>query len=184
MQVFGLPRHLTRTAQSASRLLGAKPPNSEAERRRDAVARWSRARREGLTADQAARAVGVSRATLYRWQIEAEPKSRRPHAVRKPAWSPLLPGPSRICAPTIPCTENARSRRCSGERASDPRSRPSAASCASSWTAALSRLSRPYAATRPPAASGSPRVSATPAACRKASSRLGPASSSRSTPCS
>lgn len=90
MQVFSLPRHLTRTAQSASRLLGAQPPNSEAERRRDAVARWSRARRDGLTADQAAQAVGVSRATLYRWQLEAEPKSRRPHAVRKPAWSPAL----------------------------------------------------------------------------------------------
>ena len=90
MQVFGLPRHMTRTAQSASRLLGAKPPNSEAERRRDAVARWLGARADGLDAEQAARAVGVPRSTLYRWQADALPKSRRPHAVRKPTWSPAL----------------------------------------------------------------------------------------------
>ena len=90
MQVFGLPRHVTRAAQSASRLLEAKPPQSEAERRRDAVARWIGARRNGLTADEAAKAVGVSRATLYRWQSRTEPQSRRPHHVRKPAWSPAL----------------------------------------------------------------------------------------------
>lgn len=45
MQVFGLPRHLTRMAQSGSRHLGAKLPNSEAQRRREAVARWRQARR-------------------------------------------------------------------------------------------------------------------------------------------
>ena len=90
MQVFGLPRHLTRAAQSASRLLGAKPLNSEAERRRDAVARWVGARRNGLTAEQAAKAVGVPRATLYRWQTRAEPRSRRPLRIRRPMWSPAL----------------------------------------------------------------------------------------------
>lgn len=86
MQVFGLPRHLTRAAGVASRLLGAKPPNSEAERRRDAVARWRRAMGQGLTAEQAARAVGISRATLYRWEKRAEPRSRRPRRVRRPSW--------------------------------------------------------------------------------------------------
>jgi putative transposase len=90
MQVFGLPRHVTRAAQSASRLLGAKPPNSEAARRRDAVARWLGARAGGLSADQAARAVGVSRATLYRWRAQAEPRSRRPHQLRRPCWTPAL----------------------------------------------------------------------------------------------
>lgn len=45
---------------------------------------------EGLTAAQAARAVGVSRASLYRWARRPEPKSRRPHRLRKPAWSPAL----------------------------------------------------------------------------------------------
>ena len=87
MQVFGLPRYVTRTAQSASRLLGAQPPDREAARRRDAVARWLRARADGLTADQAARAVGVSRATLYRWAARAEPRSRRPVRLRKPRWT-------------------------------------------------------------------------------------------------
>lgn len=39
MQVFRLPGHLIRNAGRASRLLGAKTPTIEAERRRDAVAR-------------------------------------------------------------------------------------------------------------------------------------------------
>lgn len=90
MQVFGLPRQVIRPAVSASRLLDAKPLNSEAARRRDAVARWLRARADGLSADQAARAVGVGRATLYRWAERAEPQSRRPLRVRKPGWTPAL----------------------------------------------------------------------------------------------
>jgi putative transposase len=90
MQVFGLPRQLIRSAGAASRLLDAKPPSSEAARRRDAVARWRRAITDGLTAEQAARAVGVSRATLYRWKKEAEPKSRRPKQVRGPTWTSAL----------------------------------------------------------------------------------------------
>ncbi len=57
---------------------------------RNAVARWLRARADGLNADQAARAVGVSRATLYRWAERAEPQSRRPVRVRKPSWTPAL----------------------------------------------------------------------------------------------
>lgn len=90
MQVFGLPRHITRAAQSASRLLAAKSPDIEAQRRRDAVARWRRAMADGLRAPQAARAVGVPRSTLYRWEKEPEPRSRRPHQTRKPSWTPAL----------------------------------------------------------------------------------------------
>jgi transposase InsO family protein len=45
---------------------------------------------DGLTADRAAQAVGVSRATLYRWLKQAEPRSRRPHHVRRPSWTPAL----------------------------------------------------------------------------------------------
>ena len=58
MQVFGLPRHLIRSAGAASRLLAAETPNIEAERRRDAVVRWLKARAAGLTAERAAQAVG------------------------------------------------------------------------------------------------------------------------------
>lgn len=90
MQVFGLPSHSIRNARAASRLLAAKTPNIEAQRRREAVARWRRARADGLGAEQAARAVGVSRATLYRWEKRAEPKSRRPHRLRARTWSCAL----------------------------------------------------------------------------------------------
>lgn len=54
------------------------------------MARWRRAIRDGLTTEQAARAVGVPRATLYRWQRSPTPRSRRPHRVRKPGWAPAL----------------------------------------------------------------------------------------------
>ncbi len=90
MQVIGLPRQVIRPAVSASLLLGATPSSSEATRRRDAVARWLCARRDGLNADQAARAVGVSRATLYRWAERAEPRPRRPIRVRTPRWTSAL----------------------------------------------------------------------------------------------
>jgi len=54
--------------------------------RMDALGRWRRAVDDGLTSTQAAGAVGVSRATLYRWSNEVRPKSRRPHNCRKKTW--------------------------------------------------------------------------------------------------
>ena len=90
MQVCGLPRQIIRNGGAASRLLAAKTPNIVAERRRDAVARWRRAMGDGLTADQAARAVGVPRASLYRWQQRVEPRSRRPKRVRGKTWTSAL----------------------------------------------------------------------------------------------
>jgi transposase InsO family protein len=89
MQVFGLPRQLIRAGAVASRI-AAQPSGSEAAIRRDAVARWLELRRHGLTAEQAARGVGHGRSKLYRWQEEAEPKSRRPHRVRPRTWTPEL----------------------------------------------------------------------------------------------
>ena len=61
MQVHGLPRQFSRGARLASRMNVAE--SAAAASRRDVVARWRRARAAGLTADEAARAVGVSRAT-------------------------------------------------------------------------------------------------------------------------
>jgi putative transposase len=90
MQVFSLPSQVRRNARAASRLLEAKTPGIETERRRDAVARWRRAMADGLTAGQAAQAVGVSRATLYRWETSPVPRSRRPRTFRKPTWTPAL----------------------------------------------------------------------------------------------
>lgn len=90
MQVFGLPRQIIRNGRAASRLLSAKTPNIEAERRRDAVERWRRAIADGLTAEQAAQAVGAPRSTLYRWERVPEPRSRRPKRIRQPKWPPAL----------------------------------------------------------------------------------------------
>ena len=89
MQVFGLPRHVIRTGSLASRI-AAKASSNEAAMRRELVCRWRQAMREGLTAAQAAQAVGASRASLFRWEKEPQPKSRRPHCLRRPAWSPAL----------------------------------------------------------------------------------------------
>ena len=89
MQVFGLPGHVTRTGSLASRI-AVKSSSNEAAIRREAVARWRQAMRAGLSAAQAARAVGASRASLYRWERSAEPKSRRPQRLRKPLWSSTL----------------------------------------------------------------------------------------------
>jgi putative transposase len=47
---------------------------------------------QGLTSEQAAKAVGVPRATLYRWRERAEPISRRPRRVRQPKRPPGLAG--------------------------------------------------------------------------------------------
>src|SRR5579871_5265947 len=90
MQVRGLPGQVIRNGRAASRLLDAKTPDIEAARRRDAVARWRRAKANGLTADEAAHAVGVPRSTLYRWEKDATPKSRRPRRVRPKTWTPAL----------------------------------------------------------------------------------------------
>jgi putative transposase len=90
MQVFGPPRQVIRDARAASRLLDAKTPDIEAAGRRDAVSRWRRAIGEGLSAEQAAKAVGVPRSTLYRWEKQAAPKSRRPRRLRLKTWTPAL----------------------------------------------------------------------------------------------
>ena len=89
MQVFGLPRHVIRAGALASRI-AAKSLSNDAAARLDAVRRWHRARAAGLSADDAAEAVGVSRATLYRWAKRPEPFSRRPRRPRLPQWSPAL----------------------------------------------------------------------------------------------
>jgi transposase InsO family protein len=84
MQIRHLPRQIIRNARRASRLLDAKSPSNVAASRRDALARWRQARRDGLTAAAAAKAIATPLATLYRWQKQLEPKSTRPHKLRKP----------------------------------------------------------------------------------------------------
>jgi len=89
MQVFGLPGHVIRNAAAASRL-AAKALSSEAVRRDALVKRWRRAILDGLSTQQAARAVGASRASLYRWEKRLEPQSRRPRRVRAKSWTLAL----------------------------------------------------------------------------------------------
>ncbi len=86
MQVFGLPGHIIRIASHASRLIDAQP-HSEAAVRRDLLQRWQRARDKGLSAEEAAKAVGASRSSLYRWRHLPQPRSRRPHRLRARTWS-------------------------------------------------------------------------------------------------
>ncbi len=81
MQIRGLHRVIYRGARLASRL-EAQERSDEAERR-DAVARWLQARRDGLTAEAAAAAVGTPLSTLYRWQKRTTTKSTRPHTARR-----------------------------------------------------------------------------------------------------
>ncbi len=88
MQVFGLPRYITRAASLASRL--ERPERDLAACRREQVARWRKARSHGLGALQAAQLIGVSRATLYRWARHPEPRSRRPWRLRSPSWTPAM----------------------------------------------------------------------------------------------
>ena len=88
MQIRGLHRALYRGARLASRL--ETKERSDGVERRDAVARWQQARRDGLSVKAAAAAVDVPVSTLYRWQKRLEPKSTRPHSVRKPKRDPKL----------------------------------------------------------------------------------------------
>jgi putative transposase len=89
MQVFGLPGHIIRRGKLASRI-AAKSPDNEAASRRATIARWRRAMAKGLSADDAAAAVGVPRATLYRWEKRPELQSRRPKRMRAKNWTPAL----------------------------------------------------------------------------------------------
>jgi putative transposase len=87
---LGLPDHnIIRGGKPASRI-AAKSPDNKAAIRRAIVARWKQAIADGLKADQAAKAVGVLRVTLYRWEKRPELRSKRPRRMRAKAWTPAL----------------------------------------------------------------------------------------------
>jgi putative transposase len=90
MQVFGLPGHVIRNGRAASRVLDTEISHQEAAKRRSILGRWRMAMAKGLTAEDAARVVGVPRSTLYRWEKRAEPRSKRPRRTRGRTWSPAL----------------------------------------------------------------------------------------------
>ena len=88
MQIRGLHRSIYRGASLASRL-EAKERSEEAHRR-DAVARWRQAHRDGLSVAAAARAVGHSLAKLYRWEKQPRSRSKRPRSPRRTTWTTEL----------------------------------------------------------------------------------------------
>src|SRR5881628_3299176 len=89
MQYRGLPRTMVR----GSRL---RPPelSPEAVRRLQALELWRRTGRLGDVCE----VFGASRAALYRWRhrfdpddlTSLQPRSRRPHRVRRPEWTSEL----------------------------------------------------------------------------------------------
>lgn len=85
MQIRGLHRSIYRGARLASRLEATE--RSDEAQRRDAVARWRQAHRDGLSVAKAAKAVGHSLAKLYRWEKQPRAKSRRPRSPRKTTWT-------------------------------------------------------------------------------------------------
>ena len=91
MQVFGLPGHIIRSGKWASRI-AAKSPDNDAANRTAMVRRWRQAIAAGLTAVEAAQAVGVPRASLYRWEKRPQLRSKRPQRVRAKTWTPALVG--------------------------------------------------------------------------------------------
>ena len=91
MRVFGLP--------GAFYQVRGVPPSHLSDRAKEHwryVSCWQALRELGVSAEEASRAIGVSRATLYRWlsRLKAngpgglEYRSRRPKRRRLPAWSP------------------------------------------------------------------------------------------------
>jgi putative transposase len=81
MQVFGLPGQIIKNGRAASRLLAAQTPDIEG-RRRDAVARWRRARADGLNAEQAA---GGRRSPFDALSLGEGRRAEKPAAAARPA---------------------------------------------------------------------------------------------------
>lgn len=181
MQVIGLPCHVIRNGRAASRLLAAKIPNIEATRRRDGVARWRGAIAAGLTAEQAAKAVGIPRATLYRWEKRPDPLSRRPHHPRGRRWTAELARAVEDLRNDNPMWGKRKIAVLLRREASRSHSRRLAASSLISWGAGPSLLRRSCAAGPPRSESASEPKSVTPAACPRGARPRPRANSCRST---
>ncbi|OGO03394.1 MAG: hypothetical protein A2Y72_02060 [Chloroflexi bacterium RBG_13_53_26] len=93
MRVFGLPRVIGRVSK-----LGYAELSDDARERLRYVSCFQSLRKQGLSASKASEVMGISRATLYRWEKRLEEeglrgledRSRRPKRTRKPTWSPEL----------------------------------------------------------------------------------------------
>jgi transposase InsO family protein len=90
MRVFGLPGVLCRFSK-----LGYAELSEDAKERSRYISCFQSLRKQGLSGNKASEVIGVSRATLYRWEKRLEEeglkgledRSRRPKRTRKPTWS-------------------------------------------------------------------------------------------------
>src|SRR5512136_142798 len=93
MRVFGLPGAIGRVSR-----LGYVQLSDDARERLRCVACLRTLREQGVDSGRASQAMGISRATLYRWEKRLEEQglkgmedeSRRPKRTRKPTWNPDL----------------------------------------------------------------------------------------------
>jgi putative transposase len=93
MRVFGLPRVIGRVSK-----LGYADLSGGARERLRYVSFFRCLRKKGMSASQASEVMGISRATLYRWEKRLEEeglkgledRSHRPRRTRKPTWTPEL----------------------------------------------------------------------------------------------
>lgn len=93
MRVVGLPKAFYHIARHPPPELSA-----EARERLRFLSCWQALRGRGLPGLEASQALGLARATLYRWQKRLrewgpkglEDRSRRPHRRRQPTWRPEL----------------------------------------------------------------------------------------------
>ena len=177
MQIRGLHRSIYRGARLASRL--ETKERSDEVHRRDAVARWQQARRDGLGAEKAAAAVGHPPSTLYRWANSPTLKSRRPKTTRKTTGPHARPGVEEWRLEEPPGARPRSSSSCASKASLRPRP-PSGASSPTSSSAARSCPCQPCA--RPPRRESGPPNAAGPSACPRPQSPTGPARSSSSIP--
>lgn len=93
MRVFGLPGAVGRVSR-----LGYEQLTRDGRERLRYVSCFRSLRDRGVPSSQASKAIGIPRATLYRWEKRfeeeglkgMEDKSRRPRRTRRPTWSPEL----------------------------------------------------------------------------------------------
>jgi hypothetical protein len=167
LQLQSLALSLGLTPASGRRVFSRRrPPISKP---REDATRWrdGGGRADGLNAEQAARAVGVPRSTLYRWGKDAAPRNRRPRRVRPKTWAPALRQAAERLRQDFPMWGGAKIGpllRAEGFEVSDA---TSGACSPNSWRAALFRPCRPCA-DAPMRAAGRPSA-ASHAACRAVS---------------
>jgi putative transposase len=128
MQFLACPVMLSEAA-GRGRVFSTRRPQMS-KRREDATpcGGWRKAMANGLTAEAASRAVGVPRATLYRWEKQPQLRSSRPHHLRSRNWPSAWSGRSSGCAKDFPrCGAAPRSDLWCGPRASRCPTRPSVA---------------------------------------------------------